>query len=126
MKTSKHYGYRSFFSKTRIVLVFLGILPLLLVVYIFYHEGLQITDKIIIFAALALFSILTGFTILRDFSDQLISLSRKIGDEVKRGGKAFVGIKENQELEISLTISTFYLKNPVTSIMPSKCNPFNS
>ncbi len=111
MKTSKHYGSRSFFSKTRIVLVFLGILPLLLVVYLFYYEGLHVTDKIIIFAALALFSILTGFTILRDSSDQLTSLARKIGDEVKSGGKGFVAIKGDQELEDIADNFNVLLKN---------------
>jgi class 3 adenylate cyclase len=99
MTTSKYPSSKSFFSKTRIVLVFLGILPLLLVVYIFYQEGLDITDKIIIFAALALFSILTGFTILRDSSDQLISLSKKTSDAIKNGSKGFVGIKADQELK---------------------------
>jgi len=52
---------KSFLLKTRIVLVLLGILPFLIVVYLFRYGNIDVTDTVVIFSALARFSILTGF-----------------------------------------------------------------
>ncbi|MEE8415871.1 MAG: adenylate/guanylate cyclase domain-containing protein, partial [Desulfobacterales bacterium] len=55
----------------------LGILPFLIVVYLFHYEKFDVTDTVVTFSALALFSILTGVILLRKSSVQLIDLSRK-------------------------------------------------
>jgi len=67
----------SFYGKTRVVLVLLGIIPYLLVVYLFVYEKIGLTDIIILFSALALFSILAGFSLLRNSADQLVNLTRE-------------------------------------------------
>jgi len=54
----------SFSEKTRIILALLGIIPFLLVIYLFFYGKIDIADMIRLFSALALFSILTGFSLL--------------------------------------------------------------
>ena len=76
---SSYQNSSSFFGKTRIVLVLLGIIPVLLVIYLFVYERINITDVIVLFAALALLSILAGFSLLRTSADSLVNLARRIG-----------------------------------------------
>ena len=98
MNESNRHNSKSFLSKTRIVLVLLGILPFIIVIYLFYYENFQLTDKIVLFSALALFSILTGFMLLRSSSDQLINLSKKTKIARKGEGKDHIRIEADQEL----------------------------
>jgi adenylate cyclase len=79
MMQSKYSNSVSFTGKTRIVLVLLGIIPVLLVIYLFVYERINITDMIVFFAALALLSILAGFSLLRSSADSLAHLARMIG-----------------------------------------------
>jgi len=79
-------------------LVLLGILPFLIVVYLFRYGNLDVTDTVVTFSALALFSILTGFMLLRNSSDQLIDLSRKTGIAKDGESNGPIKIKADQEL----------------------------
>lgn len=74
----KHQNSNSFLRKSRIILILLGVIPYLLVVYLFIYEKIALTDMVILFSALALFSILTGFTIMRISADQLARLAQDI------------------------------------------------
>jgi len=79
MMKSRYKNSVSFIGKTRIVLVLLAIIPFLLVIYLFVYERIDITDLIVLFAALALLSILAGFSLLRSSADALVNLARNIG-----------------------------------------------
>jgi len=98
MTESKYHNSQSFLLKTRIVLVLLGILPFLIVVYLFRYGNLNVTDTVVTFSALALFSILTGFILLRKSSDQLIDLSRKTSIAKDGESNGPINIKADQEL----------------------------
>ncbi|MBW2635813.1 MAG: adenylate/guanylate cyclase domain-containing protein, partial [Deltaproteobacteria bacterium] len=76
----------------------LGILPFLIVVYLFFYSKTDVTDTIVIFFVLALFSILTGFTLLRKFSDQLINLLRETSVASDGESNGPIKIKADQEL----------------------------
>ena len=98
MKKSNYQNSKSFLGKTRLILVLLGILPFLLVTYLFVYENIDLTDRVILFSALALFSILTGFSLMRRSADQLANLYREIG-MVESGVKSEpVHINADQEL----------------------------
>jgi len=98
MTKLKYHNSKSFLLKTRIVLALLGILPFLIVVYLFFYGNLDVTDTVVFFSALALFSILTGFMLLRNSSDQLIDLSRKTGIAKDGQSNGPIKIKADQEL----------------------------
>lgn len=98
MTNSKYHNSKSFLLKTRIVLALLGILPFLIVVYLFRYGNLDVTNTIALFSALALFSILGGFMLLRNSSDQLIDLSRKTSIAKDGESNGPIKIKADQEL----------------------------
>jgi len=98
IQNQEYHNSRSFLSKTRIVLVLLGILPFLIVIYLFYYGNLDVTNTVVTFSALALFSILTGFILLRKFSDQLINLSKKTSIAKDGESNGPIKIKADQEL----------------------------
>lgn len=66
----------SFYRKIRISLGLMGILPFLLVIYLFIQEHISLSNTLILCGALILFSILIGFTLLRQSADQLSTLAR--------------------------------------------------
>jgi adenylate cyclase len=99
MKPSEYRSAKSFVGKTRIVLVLLGIIPFLLVVYLFTYEKIELSDIIVLFAALALFSILTGFYMMRSSADQLVRLARETSKLDTAEGDELVQIKSDQELQ---------------------------
>lgn len=80
-------------------MVLLGILPFLIIVYLFHYENIDVTDTVATFSVLALFSILTGFILLRKSSDQLIDLSRKTG--IAKDGESNGPIKIIADQELS-------------------------
>jgi adenylate cyclase len=89
----------SFYGKTRIVLVLLGLIPFLLVIYLFFYDKIDITGMISLFSVLALFSILTGFSLMRRSADQLVHLAKETS-MVEAGGKNEpITIKADQELK---------------------------
>jgi len=93
-----YHNSKSFLSKTRIVLALLGILPFLIAVYLFLFLKIDFTDTIVTFFVLALFSILTGFILLRKCSDQLINLSRETSVASDGESNGPIKIKADQEL----------------------------
>ena len=66
----------SFYRKIRISLALMGILPFLLVIYLFIEEHISLSNTLILCTALILFSILVGFIVLRQSADQLSTLAR--------------------------------------------------
>jgi len=74
----------SFYRKIKISLALMGILPFLLVVFLFSQQEQAPTTVMILCSALVLFSMLMGFTLLRKSSDQLETLAQKttIPDDV--------------------------------------------
>ena len=99
MMKPKYHNYNSFLGKTRIILVLLAILPFLVVVYLFTYEEIRLTNMALIFSVMALFSILTGFSLLRRSSDQLVNLSRKTGNIALGETSEPIQIMADQELE---------------------------
>jgi adenylate cyclase len=95
---SKYRNSVSFTGKTRIVLVLLGIIPFLLVIYLFMYERINISDMIVLFAALAPLSILTGFSLLRSSADSLANLARKIVSIDADGMSDPIQMRGDQEL----------------------------
>ena len=99
MKVNYHNS-NSFHGKTRIVLVLLGIIPLLLVVYLAVYEKIRLidTEALLVLSGVVLFSILTGFYLLRRSADQLATLSVETGI-IEAGKKTEpILIKADQEL----------------------------
>ena len=95
---SKYQNQKSFAGKTQIILVFLSILPFLLSIYLFFIEKVDFSEMMYLFSALALFSILTGFTLMRGSADQLVNLVRETGD-IETGKKTDpIRIDADQEL----------------------------
>lgn len=76
----------------------LGILPFLIVVYLFHYGNLDVTNTVVTFSALALFSILIGFMLLRKSSDQLINLSKKTSIAKDGESNGPINITADQEL----------------------------
>jgi len=111
MMKSKYRNSVSFTGKTRIALVLLGIIPFLLVVYLFVYERINISDMIVLFAALALLSILAGFSLLRTFADSLANLTRTIGGIAAGEMNDPVQIRGDQELtDIAAHVNSVLMK----------------
>ncbi len=83
MKAQQDTGM-SFYRKIRISLGLMGILPFLLVIYLFMQEHISLSNTLILCAALVLFSILLGFTLLRQSADQLAILAKMTAVEAHR------------------------------------------
>ncbi len=66
----------SFYRTIKVSLALMGVLPFLLAVYLFTREVQLSTTLIAICAALVLFSMLMGFTLLRKSSDQMQILAK--------------------------------------------------
>jgi adenylate cyclase len=111
MMKSNYHNFNSFFGKTRIALVFLGITPFLLVIYLFLYERIDLTGMAILFSALALFSILTGFSLLRSSADDLITLARETRVVKAVETTEPICIKADQELnDIASHFNSIYAK----------------
>ncbi len=65
----------TFYRKIRISLALMGILPFLLVIYLFIEQHISLSNTLILCAALILFSILVGFIVLRESADQISTLA---------------------------------------------------
>jgi len=72
---SDYKSSKSFIGKTPVILIMLGILPFLLVIYLFVYENLNVTTTVLFLSASALFSILTGYSFMRRSADQLVRLA---------------------------------------------------
>ena len=98
MKRREYSNFKSFVGKTRIALALLGIIPFLLTVYLFFYEEKTLTDQIILFSALALLSILAGFSLVRASADQLVELAKKTSEIATRDEPVPIQIKADEEL----------------------------
>jgi len=99
MKPSEYHSVKSFVGKTRVVLVLLAIIPFLMVVYLFSDQKIELSDMIVLFAALALFSILVGFYMIRSSADQLVRLARETSKLDAAEDDELLRIKSDQELQ---------------------------
>ncbi|NPA95443.1 MAG: adenylate/guanylate cyclase domain-containing protein [Thermodesulfobacteria bacterium] len=75
MKRSTTKQGMSFYRKIRISLALMGILPFLLVIYLFIEQHISLSNTLILCAGLILFSILVGFILLRESADQISTLA---------------------------------------------------
>ena len=75
MTAAKTKKGMSFYRKIRISLGLMGILPFMLLMYLFIQEHISLSNTLILCAALVLFSILAGFVLLRQSADQLATLA---------------------------------------------------
>jgi adenylate cyclase len=96
----KYQNSNSFYGKSRIILILLGVVPYLLVVYLFIYERIALTDMVILFSALALFSILVGFSLMRISADQLAQLAQDIRNvEMGEAGKPIAAETTDAEID---------------------------
>ena len=83
---SNYQNSHSFWGKTLIVLILLGIIPFLLVIYLVVYDKIHLTEIVLLFSTLALFSILTGFSLMRRSANQLVTLAIETG-RIEEGEK---------------------------------------
>lgn len=98
MMKSTYRDYKSFSGKTRVISSLLGFIPLLLVVYLFTYNRIDLLDMTALFFVLALFCILTGFSLIRWSADQLVYLSRETADIEAGKKRDLIRINADQEL----------------------------
>jgi adenylate cyclase len=96
---SNYSTSKSFIGKTPVILVMLGILPFLLVIYLFIYEQLTITTMVMLMSALALFSVLAGYSLMRRSADQLVRLA--LATKFIESGEEFKPIEIIADEEIS-------------------------
>ncbi|MFO7559214.1 MAG: adenylate/guanylate cyclase domain-containing protein [Desulfobacterales bacterium] len=91
-------GFRSFAGKARVAFYLSAILPYLVGAYLFIGGKIDISEMILVFAALVLFSMLTGFILLRKSGNQLGLLASETG-RITNGKKYdLIHFHEDQEL----------------------------
>ncbi len=95
---TKYNTYNSFSGKTRASLSLLGIIPFLLVVYLFVIERINLTETAVLFSAFALLSILFGFMIIRRSADQLGNLAKLTAAMESNGKWEPLHINADQEM----------------------------
>ena len=79
-------------------MILLGILPFLVFIYLFVYEKIELTDMMVLLSALAVFFILTGFSLLRSSADQLVNLSIETDNIVSGEKNVLIQFKADQEL----------------------------
>jgi len=102
---------KSFIGKTPVILVLLGIIPYLLVIYLFVYERLNVTSMVLLMSALSLFSLLTGYSLMRRSADHLVQLARETAD-VRAGLRDTpINISADEELnDIAESFNAMMLK----------------
>ncbi|HKI61331.1 MAG TPA: adenylate/guanylate cyclase domain-containing protein [Mariprofundaceae bacterium] len=110
----------SFRSQIHIVLSLLGILPLLLIVYIFIHEHMNFSQAVLLVMAIVLCFHLGGFYLLRTFSDRLLRLVRDIASSSSMHKRATLPEDDDAIAEIKEISSRF--NQLVTELEESKKN----
>lgn len=79
MSRRRRRDYTTFSGKLPVALAMMGILPCLIIVYFFLHEEITLTQGMLLFVPLALFSMLAGFFLVRRSANQLYYLSKETG-----------------------------------------------
>lgn len=72
---NKYQNYNSFNGKIRVAFIFLAVIPYILIIYMFIEQKIELTEMMIYFLLPTLFSILTGFFIIRKSADELVKLA---------------------------------------------------
>ncbi|MFC1816350.1 hypothetical protein ACFL0M_10515, partial [Thermodesulfobacteriota bacterium] len=75
MAKLKYQYFNSFSGKTRVAFIFLAIIPYMVTIYLFIDQKIELTEMMIYFSPLTLFSILIGFIIIRKSADELVKLA---------------------------------------------------
>ena len=104
-KKSRYFTSNSLGGKVRIALALMGIIPFLLMIYLFFLEKISLSNMAILFSAVSLFSILTGFTLLKQSADQLAELAQKT--EVIVSGKKSESLPLMADEEINVIARSF-------------------
>ncbi len=78
MKPGFRKTYNSFSGKILVALGLMALLPYLLVIYLFFHERITPSETVYLFSFLSLFSIFTGFALLRRSAGQIELLCEEI------------------------------------------------
>ena len=89
----------------------LGIIPFLLIIYLFVYERIDVTDMTVLFAVFALLSILAGFSLLRGSADSLTKLAHKIGAIDTEKIRSPIQMRGDQELtDIAAHVNSILLR----------------
>ncbi|MBS3754137.1 MAG: hypothetical protein KGY56_00385 [Desulfobacterales bacterium] len=109
MSRRRRRDYTSFYGKLRVGLALIGIIPFLLVVYLFVRQQVPFTRTMLLLIPLVLFSMLTGFMLIRRSADFLDYLSRETGRMQEGGRSGSVEIRADRELnEIADHFNSLY------------------
>ncbi|MFW5930185.1 MAG: adenylate/guanylate cyclase domain-containing protein [Desulfosalsimonas sp.] len=111
MKRRRRRDYKTFYGKLPVALALMGIIPCLLVVYLFIHEKISLIHGLLLFVPLALFSMLTGFLLIRRSAEQLYYLSRETARIQAGENHEPIRIQADSELnEIAEHFNSLYKK----------------
>lgn len=88
-----------------IALLMMAIIPYLALVYLFVYNEITLTQTAVLFAPLALFSVLVGYSLIRRSADNVFHLSRET--EMLESGRKNGPIQINAEREINEIASHF-------------------
>jgi len=91
---------KSFRSQIHIILCLLGILPYLLVTYIFIHEKMNLSEIILYIPATVLVFHFGAFYILRTFSERLARLVHDITSSSSQQKRSSLPLADNSVAEI--------------------------
>ncbi|MFW6333859.1 MAG: adenylate/guanylate cyclase domain-containing protein [Desulfosalsimonas sp.] len=79
MNKRRRRDYTTFSGKLPVAAALMGIIPCLLVVYLFLQEKITLLQSLVLFVPLVLLSMLTGFLLIRRSAKHLYYLSRETG-----------------------------------------------
>lgn len=99
-KEKKKERGRSFRNKIHTVLGLLGIIPYLLTIYIFIQAGMNVTESILLIAAVALIFHLAGFQVLRTYSDKLLLFVESANQAVSKKTFEPLPVHDNSTIEM--------------------------
>jgi len=71
----KPNNFYRFYGRKQAVLALWGIIPFLLIIYLFVYEKIKLIDAVTLFSALAVFSIMIGLSFFRRSADKFVSES---------------------------------------------------
>jgi len=116
MNKNKYNKSNSFFRKTRVILALIGVLPYMMVVYLYFRGHIVVTDTFVLLSASALMSILIGYTLLRKSSDSLI----QICEETEK----IVSGEENELLKIKSDLEFYDIVNNFNALIKKLDNSY--
>ncbi|MGA1794742.1 MAG: adenylate/guanylate cyclase domain-containing protein [bacterium] len=108
---SCYLNFRSFHVKSRVIFALMGIIPFVLIIYLLFQKNIKTFDITIIFLALAAFSILLGFVLLRRSAEQLAQLAKATGIIRSWEKVESIKIKADEELNDIAQNFNVLLKN---------------